>query len=97
MKRTTRRAILFAFLSGLAVVAGATSPEEAEPIAQLANVGNDGAQLMIALFYLKGSAGYRRSLRLALRWARRAAAAGNAYARLLVEELQARMARARGA
>lgn len=96
MKRFTQRAVLLTFLSGLAMVAAATSPQDAEPIAELANAGNDGAQLMIALFYLNGVASYRRSLRLALRWARRAASCGNAYARVLADHLRGGLLRRPG-
>lgn len=96
MKRFTQRAVLFTFLSGLAMVAAATSPQDAEAIAELANAGNNGAQLMIALFYLNGIAGYRRSLRLAVCWARRAASSGNAYARVLADHLRGNLLGRRG-
>lgn len=88
MSGTTRR-VLLAFLPALAVFAGATTPQEAAEIAALAEAGDSGAQLSMALLYLKGNGGLAQDIHRALRWLRRAAASGNGYARAMLQEWRA--------
>jgi len=90
----TRR-ILLAFLPALAVIAGAMTPQEAHNIAALAEAGDSGAQLTMALLYLKGNGGLAQDIDRALRWLRRAAAGGNSYARAVLQEWRAAQWRGR--
>lgn len=85
--RQTRK-MLKAFIPAIAAVAAATTPAEAADIAALAEAGNDGAQFMLALMYLRGTGGCAADLARAARWLRRAAANGNAYAAALLQGLR---------
>lgn len=84
------RHLILAFLPALAAIAATLSAQEAADIAQLAETGNDGAQLMMALLYLRGNGGFTADIAKALTWLRRAAASGNSYAGALIQEWRAR-------
>jgi TPR repeat protein len=70
-------------LAGLLITAlpvAATTPEEAALIANSAERGSAGAQVLLAVIYKDGAAGYAQNDKLAAYWFERAAEQGNAYA-----------------
>lgn len=87
------RNILMAFIPAIAALAAVTTPAEAADIAALAEAGNDGAQFMLALLYLRGEGGLAADLSRAAKWLRRAAANGNAYAVALLQDWRGRRSR----
>lgn len=80
---------LLGMLAGVAPGAGATTPEEARLIQNTAVRGNDGAQVLLALVYLDGQAGYPQDAARAAYWFDRAAQQNNAYAQMMLGELYA--------
>ncbi len=76
-------------LSLIASTAFATTPEEAKMIANAAERGSSGAQLLLALIYRDGGAGYPKDDKLALHWFELAADQGNAYAQQMLGDAYA--------
>lgn len=69
-----------AALAALSLVASgalATTPEEAQLISNAAQRGSASAQVLLALIYLEGQAGYPKDEKLAAQWLERSAQAGN--------------------
>ncbi len=89
MDRSTR-SILLAFIPAMAVVACAMTPHEMADVVALAEAGNDGAQFMLALIYLRGAGGLAANFKCAVRLLRRAASGGNGYAAAVLQEWRSR-------
>jgi hypothetical protein len=72
--------ILFAGLTVFSAGGVATTLQEAAMIANAAERGSDGAQVLLAVIYMRGDAGYPKDDRLAVHWLELAAEQSNAYA-----------------
>ena len=81
--------ILLLGLIVLSEAAIATTPQEASMIANEAERGSAGAQVLLAVIYMDGSAGYQKNDKLAAYWFEQAAEQGNAYAQQAIGDFYA--------
>ena len=79
--------VCMVFSVGHAAAAAPSADQEAALLRDLAEDGNAGAQVQVAIRHLDGSGGFFKNTQLAVRWFERAAMQGNAYAEFRLGEL----------
>ena len=83
------KTLLLVGLLFAALPVAATTPEEAALIANSAERGSAGAQVLLAVIYKDGAAAYPQNDKLAAYWFERAAEQGNVYAQQMMGDLYA--------
>jgi len=84
--RKTFLSIVF-MVAFMASTAHAMTQEEATMVANAAQRGSDGAQVLLAVMYLHGDATHAKNEALAANWFEKAAEQGNAYAQKMLGDL----------